>query len=891
MDVRLRPGIQQQDVRQVGQPRPVRNQVGVDPGVQRPGLQQRQQAWGAGLQDVRAPQGVAGRKKLESTDAMLRRIDVQLAALDGQHGVRTSPERIKANAEGGVKSFFKALGKMITSIPAKVVTAVITVAKGVFNIGQLVRLATYPIGRCFAGAQGADRAVKEFFSSGNDKMNKANEAVRNFFGGGGSAKVNESTRDASNDAFGGSAGMISDSFGMGFHADALGRTQLGEAGDVKNSVLSQAGVDPKPGDISMQIGMPLMALQVTDGAEALMGGLEKRADGQARVREGEQLFAESFDPANRRIRADLQVGAQFMDQSGHSLTEDGNIEIARGTVNMVRGGNGIVNLLATSNTLGPQVYGVQTLADSMALWTQVGGAGAGALVATVDTVVDSVQAHRVGKRIDRANEHLDNPTSLTQVSESLRVNEQSMWENRDRLAALRQEFDAASGQLERGDRELAGMDRDIGRRQTDRTQALSDLRDARTLRDEASDQLDGAQQELDRREVDLQAGRDHLTQLGRSAERCRTDIAEVTQDIRSLRSEIAGLKNPPEGQAVNTERLARRERRLEQLTNHREDLRGRLTDLGERVTQARQEVETLSQRVGRQAGRVERLEAQLDQRQEVVNGLKTEITRMDRRLEGLRAGREELAGNLDRLEVRKDGLGRDVQRIGNRLARLEQRVELLSARQGELKEVEGAVELYKKNLTQTRKHKIMSAIKNAVLAAAGVTMIVAATAALAATPVGWALAGAALVGAVGFGLYKAYKAQRREVNIDGLKQRESMVNRAVRDFQLSHGMRSLTETARLTPDQRDTLKDLLQVRSEIQGALARTSPDRASRALIDGLRSPDADVRTRSADALRNVFKINPDVFSDALRRHNPNVGQVARETLASKLSLFQASA
>lgn len=199
--------------------------------------------------------------------------------------------------------------------------------------------------------------------------------------------------------------------------------------------------------------------------------------------------------------------------------------------------------------------------------------------------------------------------------------------------------------------------------------------------------------------------------------------------------------------------------------------------------------------------------------------------------------------------------------------------------------VRDTVKLFKKNQKQVRKHKIFTAVRNAVIAAGAVALIVGATAALACTPVGWAVAGAAITTGIGIGVYKAYKAGRRKANISALKQRQNQVQRAIQNLE-SKGQLDGTE--------RRMLRDLKSLKASVDKSLNQTDPAAAVETLVRVLNHSDsAEGREAAKIALRDVFQVNPEVL-----RHKPDgnpvmphVYQEACSILTEKMGIFYASA
>ncbi|MEZ0373951.1 MAG: hypothetical protein ACAI44_32970 [Candidatus Sericytochromatia bacterium] len=125
-------------------------------------------------------------------------------------------------------------------------------------------------------------------------------------------------------------------------------------------------------------------------------------------------------------------------------------------------------------------------------------------------------------------------------------------------------------------------------------------------------------------------------------------------------------------------------------------------------------------------------------------------------------------------------------------------------------EIQDAMGLLQKNQKQARNHKTVEMYKKVVMVAATIGAAVAlgvTLAAVGATPVGWGLAGAAIGAAIGFGVYKAYKAMTRVRNVERLT--ETAQNAKVQLESTSRGLVGL--------------QDLHQTRQQI-GNLKRTDP-------------------------------------------------------------------
>jgi hypothetical protein len=191
--------------------------------------------------------------------------------------------------------------------------------------------------------------------------------------------------------------------------------------------------------------------------------------------------------------------------------------------------------------------------------------------------------------------------------------------------------------------------------------------------------------------------------------------------------------------------------------------------------------------------------------------------------------------------------------------------------------VRDGVKLFRKNQSQNYKHKALSSTRNVIIAGAAVALLVATTAAVAATPVGWGIMGAAAVGAVGFGLYKTYKSVRRQENIQRIDDRLARVQEAL-------------QTARAeVPRDAQRVRGLEKLEHTIQRYQRQTDPEVAAQAIVNVLNRGDAHGKDKAGRALAEVFKINPDVFK--IQGGQPLAGQRAYDEgmklLQNKMGLF----
>jgi hypothetical protein len=90
-----------------------------------------------------------------------------------------------------------------------------------------------------------------------------------------------------------------------------------------------------------------------------------------------------------------------------------------------------------------------------------------------------------------------------------------------------------------------------------------------------------------------------------------------------------------------------------------------------------------------------------------------------------------------------------------------------------VKKIKDTAQLIKRENQERRMFKVMTAVKSTLMAGAGISLTVGAiggAAVLAATPVGWALGGCALVGGIGVGCYKLYQKRSQTKQIAQLEQ-------------------------------------------------------------------------------------------------------------------------
>lgn len=197
--------------------------------------------------------------------------------------------------------------------------------------------------------------------------------------------------------------------------------------------------------------------------------------------------------------------------------------------------------------------------------------------------------------------------------------------------------------------------------------------------------------------------------------------------------------------------------------------------------------------------------------------------------------------------------------------------------------VRDGVKLFRKNQNQSFWNKAMSSGRNFAIAAAAVTLAVATTVAAAATPVGWAIMGAAAVGAIGFGLYKVYKSVRREENIQRLGDRLQRVQAEIQNT---------PQGSQATATDRTRLQELQKLERTIQRYQRQTDPKAAAAEIVRVLNNPRSTdtSRNNAATALQTVFKINPNLL-----RENPpgtplageQANRMARQKLEKKLGIF----
>ncbi|MGV3526890.1 MAG: hypothetical protein ACO1RX_21915 [Candidatus Sericytochromatia bacterium] len=104
-------------------------------------------------------------------------------------------------------------------------------------------------------------------------------------------------------------------------------------------------------------------------------------------------------------------------------------------------------------------------------------------------------------------------------------------------------------------------------------------------------------------------------------------------------------------------------------------------------------------------------------------------------------------------------------------------------RQEEIKDV---AKLVRAENVSNRRHKIFNGVKNGLMMAGGIALtvgVLAGAAALAATPVGWALGGAAALMGIGYGIYRLVQKKRQKSTVSGLEQQHQRVQQEVQQRQ------------------------------------------------------------------------------------------------------------
>jgi hypothetical protein len=142
-------------------------------------------------------------------------------------------------------------------------------------------------------------------------------------------------------------------------------------------------------------------------------------------------------------------------------------------------------------------------------------------------------------------------------------------------------------------------------------------------------------------------------------------------------------------------------------------------------------------------------------------------------------------------------------------------------KKAELAKVKDVAELVKKENVASRKNRVWSMIKNGLMVVGGVALAVgvfAGTAALMATPIGWAAAGAAAAIGIGVGIYKLAKKHQQKNEIKGLETKLENNHQALK----TANTKLLTQPLQLQTAQAhvDSLKPPL---ARAQSALGRAS--------------------------------------------------------------------
>lgn len=136
--------------------------------------------------------------------------------------------------------------------------------------------------------------------------------------------------------------------------------------------------------------------------------------------------------------------------------------------------------------------------------------------------------------------------------------------------------------------------------------------------------------------------------------------------------------------------------------------------------------------------------------------------------------------------------------------------------------------------TTSVKFKALRVLKNIVGIVAGAVAIAVAVGALA-TPVGWALAGAALLATAGLFIYNKYQSSAKEEKIDTLMKERTQISHKIADLELNPAARN--------PDseQGRALKALREQEQQNMVQLLAVSPRHAANAIIDGLKKTPPD--------------------------------------------------
>lgn len=195
--------------------------------------------------------------------------------------------------------------------------------------------------------------------------------------------------------------------------------------------------------------------------------------------------------------------------------------------------------------------------------------------------------------------------------------------------------------------------------------------------------------------------------------------------------------------------------------------------------------------------------------------------------------------------------------------------------------VRDGVKLFRKNQNQSFFNKSLSSGRNFAVAAAAITLTVATTAAVAATPVGWAIMGAAAVGAIGFGLYKTYKTVRRQENIQRMGDRLQRVQTEIQK----------TQNGPQNPQSATRLQELKKLERTIQRYQRQTDPKVAADGLVKVLNQGKTEqAKANAAEALKTVFKIDPTLLREnppGTPVAGPKANELARKQLEKKLGIF----
>ena len=207
--------------------------------------------------------------------------------------------------------------------------------------------------------------------------------------------------------------------------------------------------------------------------------------------------------------------------------------------------------------------------------------------------------------------------------------------------------------------------------------------------------------------------------------------------------------------------------------------------------------------------------------------------------------------------------------------------------------IQDSTQLMSKNLEQTRQMRRVNRIKNAALAigtgALFLSSVVAATVVIA-TPIGWGLAGAALVGGIGLGIYANFKARRRGDHIGALKQQNAQAQAQLtslkseqQELKQLKGLKQIktfgdlsTQKSQLTVQQSLKQEQLLAQQAIVQDATEKIE------SLSSQIKSLESEIEHRQTE----IDSLSAQVEHDQITR--PGLEDTEQELLTRESDLTQ---